>query len=129
MQNLKFLDESLFYKTCGDESGLSREKKFLLVGLKTDEKSDHSHLLLIPPRTVLLLAVKNALFSSHYHLAQLFAFSLTLDEWLDFDGVLLVDDAVRGGLLHVPAARLEEEALARPVRHGGEKSENKIGKK
>ena len=25
-------------------------KKFLLVGRKTDEKSDHSHLLLIPPR-------------------------------------------------------------------------------
>ena len=57
-----------------------------------------------------------------HHLAQLFAFSLTLDERLDFDGVLLVDDAVRGGLLHVPPACLEEEALPRAVGHGGEKS-------
>jgi hypothetical protein len=46
-------------------------------------------------------------------LAQFFAISLCLYKWLDFDGVLLVEHAVHGRLLDVPAAALEEEALGR----------------
>ena len=49
-------------------------------------------------------------------LTQFLALSFTLDEWLDFDGVLLVEHAVGGGLLHVASAGAEQEALRRATK-------------